>query len=151
MACACVLAIFRALFPPRHVGTAFRTPAHCVGPAITRPESHWRAAYLLLAGGVGLFLFHGKRLGAIVLVALTLVLALVPLVGWSPLGSPAVVGQEPTLGRVAALFAAVGAFTFGGGLTMIALMEEHVASSCKGLRRGSSSTVGRWPATRSPF
>jgi chromate transporter len=84
------------------------------------------AAILLLTGGAGLFLFHGKRLGAIVLVAVTIVLALVPLVAWSPLGSPAVVAPEPTLGRVAALFAAVGAFTFGGGLTMIALMEEHV-------------------------
>ena len=84
------------------------------------------AAILLLAGGVGLFLFHGRRLGAIVLVTLTIVLLVVSAVAWSPLGSPAAGAPEPTLGRVAVLFATVGAFTFGGGLTMIALMEEHV-------------------------
>lgn len=84
------------------------------------------AAILLLAGGVGLLLFHDKRLGTIVLVGLTVVFALVPLVPWSPLGSPTSVGEEPTLGRVAALFGTVGALTFGGGLTMIALMQEHV-------------------------
>jgi len=84
------------------------------------------AAILLLAGGVGLFLFHGRRLGAIVLVTLTIVLVVVSAVAWSPLGSPAAGAPEPTLGRVAVLFATVGAFTFGGGLTMIALMEEHV-------------------------
>jgi chromate transporter len=84
------------------------------------------AAIVLLAGGVGLFLFHGKRLGAIVLIGLTVALALVPLVAWSPLGPPTAVAPAPTLGRVAALFGAIGALTFGGGLTMIALMQEHV-------------------------
>jgi chromate transporter len=124
-----VLAIFfAALF---RLGTsALRSRAHgliAVGAAVTALLSPLgAAAILLLAGGVGLFFFHAKRLGAIVLVALTIVLALVPLVAWSPLGSPTVIGQEPTLGGVAALSAAVGAFTFGGGLTMIALMEQHV-------------------------
>ena len=84
------------------------------------------AAIVLLAGGVGLFLFHGKRLGAIVLIGLTIALALLPLVAWSPLGPPPAVAPAPTLGRVAALFGAIGALTFGGGLTMIALMQEHV-------------------------
>jgi chromate transporter len=84
------------------------------------------AAIVLLAGGVGLFLFNGKRLGAIVLIGLTIALALVPLVAWSPLGPPTAVAPAPTLGRVAALFGAIGALTFGGGLTMIALMQEHV-------------------------
>jgi chromate transporter len=82
------------------------------------------AAVLLLAGGVGLFRFHGKRAGAIVLVVLTVILALVPVATWSPLGAP--VAEPPSLGRVAALFAVIGAFTFGGGLSMIALMDEHV-------------------------
>ena len=126
-----VLAIFfAALF---RLGTsALRSRTHAlvaVGAAVTALLSPLgAAAILLLAGGVGLFLFHDKRLGVVVLIALTILLTLVPLVAWSPLGSPAVVGQEPTLGRVAALFAAVGAFTFGGGLTMIALMEEHVVN-----------------------
>jgi chromate transporter len=53
-------------------------------------------------------------------------LALLPLVAWSPLAPPATATPAPSLGRVAALFAAIGAFTFGGGLSMIALMQEHV-------------------------
>jgi len=84
------------------------------------------AAILLLAGGVGLFLFHGKRAGVIALVALMIALALLPLVAVAPLAPPATAAPAPSLPRIAALFAAIGAFTFGGGLSMIALMEEHV-------------------------
>jgi chromate transporter len=86
------------------------------------------AAILLLAGGVGLFLFHRKGLGTGVLVGVAVVVALLSLAAWSPLGSAASPAPEPTLGRVASLFAAIGAFTFGGGLTMIALLEEHVVN-----------------------
>jgi len=32
----------------------------------------------------------------------------------------------PRLGSVVALFSTIGAFTFGGGLSMIALLEQHV-------------------------
>jgi chromate transporter len=124
-----VLAIFfAALF--RLGQSALRSRRHgaiAVVSAVTALVSPLgAAAILLLAGGVGLFLFHGKRLGAIVLVAVTILLVIVSAVAWSPLGSPAAGAPEPTLGRVAVLFATVGAFTFGGGLTMIALMEEHV-------------------------
>jgi chromate transporter len=86
------------------------------------------AAILLVAGGVGLFLFHSKRLGTGVLVGVAVAAALLSLAAWSPLGSAASPAPEPTLGRVASLFAAIGAFTFGGGLTMIALLEEHVVN-----------------------
>jgi chromate transporter len=82
------------------------------------------AAILIAAGGVGLFVFHGKRAGATVLVALTLALAVVPLVAPPSLFAPS--PEAPSVGRLAALFAAIGAFTFGGGLSMIALMEEQV-------------------------
>ena len=84
------------------------------------------AAILLLAGGVGLFLFHGKRLGGLVLLGLTIALTVLPVLVWSRLGTAAVAAQEPSLGRIAALFGTIGALTFGGGLTMIALMQEHV-------------------------
>src|SRR5882672_3215174 len=67
------------------------------------------AAILLLAGGVGLFLFHGKRIGAVVLLGLTIAVALMPLVSWSPLGAHSAIEQPPTLGRLAALFGAIGA------------------------------------------
>ena len=124
-----VLAIFfAALF--RLGKTALRSRTQgllAVGAALAALLSPLGAAAILMAaGGVGLLLFYSKRVGAIVLVVLTLALALLPLVAWSPLAAPAAVTQAPSLGRVAALFATIGAFTFGGGVTMIALMEEHV-------------------------
>jgi len=79
---------------------------------------------LLLAAGVGLFLFHSRRGGALVLAALVAAVIVVRVVGWRPLSASLTPGDTPTLPSVAALFAAVGAFTFGGGLSMIALMEE---------------------------
>jgi chromate transporter len=83
------------------------------------------AALLVLAGGVGLFLFHSRRAGAAVLAVLALGLALLSRV--APLSLLVSTGDAaPTLGGLASLFAAIGAFTFGGGLTMIALMQEHV-------------------------
>jgi chromate transporter len=124
-----VLAIFfAALF--RLGSSALRSRTHgliAIGAAVgALLNPLGAAAILLLAGVMGLLLFHSKRLGAVVMVALTIGLAVMPLISWSPLGSPTEVPQEPTLGRVAALFGAIGALTFGGGLSMIALMQEHV-------------------------
>jgi chromate transporter len=81
---------------------------------------------LLVAGAVGLFLFHSRRAGAVVLLILVAGLAVVPLIAWSPLGSARPVVEGPTTASVVALFSTIGAFTFGGGLSMIALVEEHV-------------------------
>jgi len=81
---------------------------------------------LLLAGAVGLLLFHSKRLGATAIAAVALAIALRPLIGAEVLGPSLTAGSAPTLGRVVGLFATIGAFTFGGGLSMIALVEEHV-------------------------
>ena len=80
------------------------------------------AAILLLTGAAGLFLFHTRRAGAVALVVVIAVLAAVALV---PLPTAAT-AETPTLASVASLFAGIGAFTFGGGLSIIALMEEHV-------------------------
>ncbi len=124
-----VLAIFfAALF--RLGKAALRARTHAliaVGAALAALLSPLGAAAILIgAGGVGLFLFHGKRAGALVGVVLAVVLGLMPLLAWSPLAPPAAGPEAPTLGRVAALFAALGAFTFGGGLSIIALMQEQV-------------------------
>jgi chromate transporter len=81
------------------------------------------AAILLLAGGVGLFLFRSKRVGAIVLIVVIVVIAVATL---SPSPFTPSTPETPSLARVAALFAGIGTFTFGGGLSIIALMEEHV-------------------------
>jgi chromate transporter len=82
------------------------------------------ASILLLAGGVGLFLFHSKRAGAIVLALVIVVAAIATLLIPSPLAPST--PETPSLARIASLFAGIGAFTFGGGLSIIALMEEHV-------------------------
>jgi chromate transporter len=124
-----VMAIFfAALF--RLGKSALRSWTHALialGAALTALLSPLGAASILVAaGGVGLVLFHAKRTGAIVLVVLMLALELALRLPWSPLAPPATDAAAPSLGRVAALFAAIGAFTFGGGLSMIALTEEHV-------------------------
>ena len=83
-------------------------------------------AILLLTGGVGLLLFHSRRAGAVVLTLLVAGLALMPFVAAPLAVSPAAVEPTPRLASVVGLFSAVGAFTFGGGLSMIPLLEEHV-------------------------
>src|SRR5437763_4942160 len=90
------------------------------------------AATLLLAGGTGVLLFHSTKLGAAVLAALTAVLGLlyvsarstpVPVVA-APLGPP----LAASLTEVSAFLLKVGTFTFGGGLTMIAFIQEQVVT-----------------------
>ncbi|HEY3100145.1 MAG TPA: chromate efflux transporter [Methylomirabilota bacterium] len=84
------------------------------------------AAILIVAGGVGVLLFYSRRAGVLVLSVVMLAIALVRLVPWSLLGAPTVGTGGPTLGGVAALFTGLGAFTFGGGLSIIALMQEQI-------------------------
>ncbi len=84
------------------------------------------ASVLLLCGGVGLALFYDRRVGAVVLLALAAVIAVLR---WAPLPAmlaPGIAGTEPTLGAIAARFAVIGAVTFGGGISMIALLQDQV-------------------------
>ena len=88
------------------------------------------AGILLLAGGVGLCLFHSRKLGVTVLVSLAASLSVVHIVARSA-SVPGVVvapGDPPaaSLLQVGAFLLKVGALTFGGGLTMIAFMQEQV-------------------------
>jgi chromate transporter len=88
------------------------------------------AAILLLAGGVGLLLFHSRRLGLLIVGALVLAFVVVPLAWWPASGSvppsgPAVYAT-PRLSDIGAYFFKVGALTVGGGLTMIAFMQDQV-------------------------
>src|SRR5262245_10797256 len=76
-------------------------------------------AILLLSGAVGVFLFFSRRIGAVVVVVLIVAIALMPLVAWSPVGSSGAGEEGPRFGSVVGLFATIGAFTFGGGLSMI--------------------------------
>jgi len=90
------------------------------------------AGILLLAGGVGLWLFHSRRLGVSVLVSVAACLAVVHIVARSASvpGVVAAPGDPPaaSLLQVSAFLLTVGALTFGGGLTMIAFMQEQVVS-----------------------
>jgi chromate transporter len=89
------------------------------------------AAILALAAGLGL-LFHAPRLGAVVLIAVAAVLAVTHVAPWPPdaLVPPAAhatASAHPAgLTDLGLFFFKVGAFTFGGGLTMIALIQEQV-------------------------
>jgi chromate transporter len=90
------------------------------------------AAILALAAGIGLMLFHAPRIGAVVLIALTAVLAVTHVAPWPPdvLVPPAAHATAPAhpagLTDLGLFFLKVGAFTFGGGLTMIAFIQEQV-------------------------
>jgi chromate transporter len=112
--------------------TALRAVPHrlvamgAAGAALLSPLG--TAAILLLAGGVGLFLFYSRRVGAVVLLVLLAVLTSLSFLAWSPAGALAAGDPDPHLGAIVALFATIGAFTFGGGLSMIPLLEEHVVT-----------------------
>ena len=89
------------------------------------------ATILVLSAGVGLWLFHSARVGSLTLAALIAVIGVthIALKLLSPLvASPAqVAAPAPTsLVDIATFFFKVGALTFGGGLTMIALIQEQV-------------------------
>ncbi len=87
------------------------------------------AAILLLAGGVGLLLFHSRRLGAMVLVALAVAVIALP---YAVRSLPVTLTLMPDASRpaglvdLAALLFTIGAFTFGGGLTMIAFIQDQM-------------------------
>jgi len=124
-----VLAIFvSAVF--RLGKSALRSRTHALiaaGAAVAALQSPLgAAAILILAGGVGVLLFYSRRAGVVVLSTLTLAIALVRLVPWSLLAVPATATGGPSLGGVAAVFTGLGAFTFGGGLSIIALMQEQI-------------------------
>lgn len=87
------------------------------------------AAILLVAGGIGLWLFHSTRLGVTVLVALAACLVVVQLVTTLAPNSPALSASSvsaPSVAHLATFLLKVGALTFGGGLTMIAFIQEQV-------------------------
>jgi len=86
------------------------------------------AGVLALAGGVGVLVFHSRKPRAILAVCTVALLAVISAVGWSPAlsASPVSRGIPESLAEIGAYFFKVGAFTVGGGLTMIAFMEEQV-------------------------
>jgi len=88
------------------------------------------AAILLLAGGVGLLLFHSKTVGAVVLVGLLAGLGVLQFAVWSPWVPVAAVphgtAHAASVTDIGLFFVKVGALTFGGGLSMIPFLQDHV-------------------------
>lgn len=87
---------------------------------------------LLLAGGLGVLLFHSKRIGAVVLPSIGVALAGLQLAFWPPAASISVASQagqaSADLLDIAVFFLKVGALTFGGGLALIAFIQEQVVN-----------------------
>jgi chromate transporter len=89
-------------------------------------------AILVLAGCAGLVLFQPKRPGALVVGLSSVLFLAVLLAAWwlnAPAGSSATSGRIPnpnTLVDIGVYFLKVGAFTIGGGLTMIAFIQDQV-------------------------
>jgi chromate transporter len=89
---------------------------------------------LVLAGGLGLALFHSRRLGVAVLVIVAALIGAAYLAPW-PWGALAALGgsagapgEAPALSRIGAFFVMVGAFSFGGGMTLIAFIQDQVVN-----------------------
>jgi chromate transporter len=89
------------------------------------------AAVLLLAGGVGLFLFHSRRLGAIAVAMLAALFSAFHFAFPETAGTAVANETAPRLPgslELAAFFFKVGALTFGGGLSIIAFVHQQVVS-----------------------
>jgi hypothetical protein len=81
-----------------------------------------------LAAGAGILVFHSLRAGALILALMIAILIGASLGPWVPLSVVAPTAQASTsvhpagLAETAAFFFKIGALTFGGGLTLIALI-----------------------------
>jgi chromate transporter len=87
---------------------------------------------IAVAGGIGLWMFHSRRLGAIVLsiVIASIVMAHLVWAAWAPaVSGPGASTQPASLFNIGSFFFIVGAFSFGGGLSMIALIQEQVVQN----------------------
>jgi chromate transporter len=89
---------------------------------------------LALAGGIGVLLYHSRMIGAVVvsvLLALAAVLYFAPWLGIafvSDVGNARGSAQAPGLLDIGSFFLKVGALSFGGGLTLIAFIQEQVVN-----------------------
>jgi chromate transporter len=87
---------------------------------------------LLIAGCTGIAVFDSRRHGVIGFAVVLAGLVLVRGIEWlyagsdAALGVPAPGGIVPSLWELGTFFFKVGAFTFGGGLSMLAFMQEQV-------------------------
>ena len=89
---------------------------------------------LALAGSIGMILYHSRTKGAGVLGVLLGIVATLYFAPWpglallSDAANARVSGQAPSLLNIGSFFLTVGAFSFGGGLTLIAFIQEQVVN-----------------------
>ena len=89
------------------------------------------AAILLLAGAIGVLLFHSKKVGAVALLTLAAslgMLRLAPPFMSAAFTVPQATPLSPSVANIGLFFFKVGALTFGGGLSMIAFFHEQVVN-----------------------
>lgn len=92
------------------------------------------AAVLALCGAIGIALFHSRKLGAVVFCAVAALAFLGHLAPWSlaalvPTGVDAgAASSSSTLLAIGSFFLMAGAFSFGGGLSLVAFIQEHVVN-----------------------
>ena len=124
-----VVAVF-AVAVYRLGGNALRSRTHvvlAVGAAAAALFASIATVWILLfAGGLGLFLFYSRRVGLLVLLGVALALIAGRVVTWTPRFATATVGSAPGLIDIAVQFAIIGAFTFGGSLSILALIQDQV-------------------------
>ena len=123
-----VVAVF-AVAVYRLGGNALRSRRHvvlAVGAAAAALFAPIATVWILLfAGGVGLFLFYSRRVGLLVLLGVTLTLVAARVVTWTPRFATATAGSAPGLLDIAVQFAIIGTFTFGGSLSILALIQDQ--------------------------
>ena len=123
-----VIAVF-AVAVYRLGGNALRSRTHvalAVAAAATALFAPVATVWILLfAGGLGLFLFYRRRIGVLVVLAVTLVLVAARVVTWTPRFVAPAPGTAPGLIDIAVQFAIIGAFTFGGSLSILALIQDQ--------------------------
>ncbi len=96
---------------------------------------------LLLAGAIGVGLYGSRRRGLVAALVIVSLYGLAPLVGaWFGISSFTGFGlgsvsapHAPTIWEMALFFLKVGAFTFGGGLSMLAFMQDQVVNQMQWL------------------
>lgn len=91
-------------------------------------------ATLALAGGTGCLVFHSQKLGTIILAVVIALILVTYFAPWSPAmltqatGEAAASTQPARLVDIGSFFFMVGAFSFGGGLSMVALIQEQLVN-----------------------
>jgi chromate transporter len=85
---------------------------------------------LLLAGALGVARYGNRRAGLAAVIAVLALVGLARLAGGAvdPVALTLTASGAAGLADIALFFFGVGAFTFGGGLSMLAFMQEHVVN-----------------------